>query len=165
MRKGPPSCHTFHAVRLGRFACNCCYGYAAKQCREHGALNGRDVRNAEEPRNDCPRTDGDRDRKRWALERAICMELAENQVGNVPPHPPEAARKPDVPHPPCGWHYINGRGPGAHCFPGGQVPSVHPRGHLGHPATCHHLGNLPWPFFQPANSGGFKLVAPFELLK
>lgn len=99
MRKGPPSCHTFHAVRLRRFAWNCCYGYAAKQCREHGALNGRDVRNAKEPRNDFPRTHGNHDRKRWALKSTICMELAENQVGNVPSHPPKAARKPDVLHP------------------------------------------------------------------
>lgn len=93
------------------------------------------------------------------------MELAENQVRNVPHTLQKQRGSPTCPAPPCDFHCIHGRGPRAHCMPGSKVPPLHPRGHPGYPATSRHLGNLLRPFFQPASPGGFKLGAPFDLLK
>lgn len=93
------------------------------------------------------------------------MELAENQVRNVPHTLQKQRGSPTCPAPPCDFHCIHGRGPRAHCMPGSKVSPLHPRGHPGYPATSRHLGNLLRPFFQPASPGGFKLGAPFDLLK
>lgn len=96
----------------------------AKQCREHGAGDGRDVRHATEPRNDLLRTDGNHDRKTMGFEEdhfhGTCRKPSQKcpptlwkQQGNrgCPPQPP-----------PWGSHYIGG-------------PPLHLRGHPGTP--CH----------------------------
>lgn len=129
----------------------------AKQCREHGAGDGRDVQNATEPRNDSLRTDGrNHDGKTMGFEENHFRGTCRKPSQKMSPNPPEAAGElwvtPPHTHTHTSWgsHYI-------------RVPPLHLRGHPGMPRHVTSSRKTRWGARPPACQP--RALAPLELLK